>query len=70
MTKWYRSNPYLGTMYEISEKEALRKIKNPWWTAVWDDYWQRFSDHSWYNMKDRERDWIFKIEGDDNETDN
>lgn len=62
MTKWYRSNPYLGTMYEISEKEALRKIKNVWWTAVWDDYWDRPSDHAWYNIKDPERDWIFKKE--------
>ena len=62
MTKWYRSNPYLGTIYEISEKEALRKIKNPWWTAVWDDYWERPSDNSWYNIKDPERDWIFKKE--------
>lgn len=62
MVKWYRSNPYLGTRYEITEKQALRKINSKWWTAVWDDYWQKFSNHSWYDMRDSERDWIFKVE--------
>lgn len=62
MVKWYRSNPYLGTYYEITEKQALCKINSKWWTAVWDDYWQKFSDHSWYDMRDSGRDWIFKVE--------
>ena len=50
MVKWYRCNPYLGCMYEITEKQALRKINSRWWAAVWDDYWQKFSDHSWYDI--------------------
>lgn len=62
MAKYYRCNPYLGCRYEITEKQALRKINNIWWVPVWDDYWQRFSDNSWYNIKDPERDWIFKVE--------
>lgn len=62
MSKYIRMNPYLGCSYEISEKQALRKINSKWWTPVWDDYWQKFSEHSWYNMKDPERDWIFKYD--------
>ena len=65
MSKYYRCNPYLGSRYEISEKQALRKINSKWWTAVWDDYWQKFSNHAWYDMRDPERDWIFKYEEDD-----
>lgn len=64
MAKWYRCNPYLGCQYEISEKQALRKINSRWWTPVWNDYWQKFSDHAWYDMRDAERDWIFKMEED------
>lgn len=60
MPKYYRWNPYLGCRYEITKKQALRKINNRWWTAVWDDYRQEFSEHAWYNIKDPERDWIFK----------
>ena len=60
MAKYYRCNPYLGCRYEISEKQAMRKINNRWWVPVWDDYWQEFSTNSWYNIKDPERDWIFK----------
>ena len=60
MAKWYRYNPYLGCQYEITEKQALRKINSRWWTAVWDDYWQKFSDRAWYDMRDPERSWIFK----------
>lgn len=60
--KYYRCNPYLGCQYEITEKQALKKINNRWWTAVWDDYWQKFSDSAWYNIKDPDRDWVFKVE--------
>ena len=49
-------------MYEISESKAMRKIRSKWWTPVWDDYWQKYSDHSWYDMRDMERDWIFKVD--------
>lgn len=47
-------------MYEISEKEALKKIQSKNWIPAWDEYYQKSSDHSWYNPKDPERDWIFK----------
>ena len=67
MAIYKRCNPYLGCSYEITEKQVLRKINSVWWTPVWDDYWQEFSKHSWYNIKDPERDWIFKYE-DENET--
>lgn len=60
MAKWYRCNPYLGCQYEITEKEAQKKLKSPYWVPVWDDYFQKFSNHAWYNVKDFERDWIFK----------
>lgn len=60
MSKYIRINPYLGCSYEISEKQALQKINSKYWTPVWDDYWQRFSEDSWFNMRDPERDWIFK----------
>lgn len=62
MPKYYRYNPYLGCKYEISEKQALRLLSNIWWVPVWDDYWQCPSMNSWYNLKDPERDWIFKEE--------
>lgn len=64
MAKYYRANPYLSCKYEITEKEALKKINNRWWTPVWDDYWQIFSNDCWYNIKDPERDWIFKVDED------
>lgn len=64
MSKWIRMNPYLGCSYEIPEKQALRKIRSKWWTAVWDDYYEKFSKNSWYDIRDPERDWIFKV-GDD-----
>ena len=60
MSKYIRMNPYLGCSYEITEKQALRKINSKYWTPVWDDYWQKFSEHGWYNMRDPERDWIIK----------
>lgn len=60
MSKYIRMNPYLGCSYEISEKQALRKIHSKYWTPVWDNYWQKFSEDSWFNLKDPERDWIFK----------
>ena len=60
MIKYFRYNPVLGSMYEISEKQALKKINSKNWIPVWDDYWQRFSEHTWYNIKDPERDFIFK----------
>ena len=47
-------------MYEISEKEALKKIQSKNWIPALDEYYQKSSDHSWYNIKDPERDWIFK----------
>ncbi len=62
MSKYYRCNPYLGSHYEITEKQALRKINSKYWFPVWDDYWQCFSNHSWFNMRDAERDWIFKVD--------
>ena len=65
MAKWYRCNPYLGCKYEITEKEALKKIKSRWWVRVWDDYWQVFSEDCWYDVRDPERSWIFKVEDKD-----
>ena len=62
MAKYYRMNPYLGCKYEIPERLARRKINSKWWIPVWDDYWERFCDNAWYNIKDPERDWIFKEE--------
>lgn len=60
MAKYRRYNPYLGCSYEISEELALKKINSKWWTPVWDDYYQEFSEHAWFNIKDPERDWILK----------
>ena len=62
MSKYMRMNPYLGCSYEITEKQALRKINSKYWTPVWDDYWKKFSENTWYNMRDPQREWIFKIE--------
>ncbi len=59
MDKYFRMNPVLGCCYEISEKQALRKIKNRWWVRHWDSYWQEFTD-MWINSKDPNRDLIFK----------
>lgn len=64
MSKWYRCNPHLGCRYEITEAQALRKINSKWWVPVWDEYWQTFSKHSWYNVRDPERDWIFRVDED------
>lgn len=62
MPKYFRMNPYLGTRYEIPEKEALKKVNSKNWMPVWDDYYQRYKDDAWFNIKDMERDWIFKEE--------
>lgn len=62
MAKYYRMNPYLGCKYEISEHEALKKIKSRNWMPVWDEYWQRPREDAWFNIKDQERDWILKEE--------
>ena len=64
MARYQRCNPCLGVMYDIPESTALRKINSRWWTAVWDDYYQRFSDNAWYDIRDPQRDWIFKVDGD------
>jgi len=62
MSKYIRMNPCLGCSYEITEKQALRKINSKYWTPVWDDYWLEFSENTWYNMRDPERDYIFKYD--------
>lgn len=62
MAKYRRCNPHLGVIYDIPERLALRKINSKYWFPVWDDYHQRFSDNTWYNIRDSERDWIFKVE--------
>ena len=61
MAKWIRMNPYLGCSYEITEKQALRKINSRYWVRVWDSYWQKFGD-MWINSKDPERDIIYKVD--------
>lgn len=66
MAKWYRCNPYLGCRYEIPEKKALRLINSKWWTAVWDDYYEKFSPNVFYNIRDIQRDWIFKVDDEKN----
>lgn len=67
MVRWFRWNPYLGSRYEISEKEALRKINSIWWVAEWDYYWPESSCHSWYDVRDPERSWIIKeVENENN----
>ena len=65
MIRWYRSNPYLGIYYEISEKVALRKINSKNWIRHYDNYWQKFTN-MWINMKDPNRDVIFRRNIDDN----
>ena len=62
MSKYFRANPYLGCRYEISEKEALKRINSKWWVRVWDDYWQTFSDDCWYDVRDPQRSWIYKVD--------
>lgn len=56
--KYYRMNPYLGTCYEITEKEAKRKIKSRWWLQQRDDYYGN-KVPVWINLKDMHRDVIF-----------
>ena len=62
MAKYRQCNPVIGCIYDIPEKEALRKINSRWWVAAWDEYWQEFSDSAWYDIRDPERSWIFKEE--------
>lgn len=61
MAKWYRMNPYLGCKYEITEKEALRKIKSHYWIRQFDSYYEVFID-LWQNSKDPYRDIIYKVD--------
>lgn len=61
MTKWYRMNPYLGCIYEIPEKLALRKIRSRTWMQQYDHDRGELSD-VWINLKDMHRDLIFKVE--------
>ena len=62
MAKYKRCNPCLGCSYDISESVALRKINSKWWVPVWDDYYQQPSNTAWYNIRDPNRDYIFKID--------
>lgn len=62
MARYIRCNPYLGCSYDVPERLALRKINSKYWVSVWDDYYQKFSDSAWYDIRDPERDWIFKVE--------
>ena len=61
MAKWIRMNPYLGCSYEITEKEALKKIKNRHWIRQYDSYYEMFVN-IWINSRDPHRDVIFKID--------
>ena len=54
-------NPYLGCSYDITEKQALKKINSRYWVRLWDSYWQKFDD-MWINSKDPERDIIYKVD--------
>ena len=60
MDKWYRMNPYLGCCYEITEKQALRKINSRHWVRQFDSYYEVFID-LWINSKDPYRDIIYKV---------
>ena len=60
MDKWYRMNPYLGCCYEITEKQALKKINSRHWVRQWDSYYEMFID-LWINSKDPYRDIIYKV---------
>ena len=62
MAKYMQCNPHLGIMYDIPEKVALRKINSKWWFPAWDDYYEEYSDSAWYDIRDPERSWIFKVE--------
>ena len=61
MTKWYRMNADLGCMYEITEKEAKRKLRSRYWIRFYDSYWQKFTD-MWQDIRDPFRSIIFKSE--------
>lgn len=58
--KYFRMNPYLGSIYEISEKEALRKIKSRTWLQQRDEFNKPVL--VWINLKDIYRDVIFAEE--------
>jgi hypothetical protein len=53
-------NPLLGCSYEITEKQALRKIKSRYWVRQFDSYYEMFID-MWINSKDPYRDIIYKV---------
>lgn len=61
MTKYYRYNSVIGCQYEISEKEALRRINSKKYRRHYDDYWGEFTD-TWFRVNDPWRDIIFKLE--------
>lgn len=61
MAKWYRINPVIGSQYEITERQAKRKINSRYWVRTWDSYKQEFND-LWQNLKDMDRDFILKVE--------
>ena len=61
MAKWYRMNMFLGLIYEIPERVALRKIKGKNWIQHYDTDRGEWS-LVWTNTKDIQRDCIFKSE--------
>ena len=63
MAKWYKYNSVLGVMYEISEKEAKRKLKSRYWFRFYDSYWEKYTD-MWQDIRDPWKSIIFRSDED------
>ena len=50
--KYWRYDARLGAWLELTEKEFNRKIKSKYILPVYDDYWQTFSDRTFYDSRD------------------
>ena len=52
LMEYWRYNARLGCWGEMTEKEFNRKIKQKYVLPVYDDYFQEFSENTYYDSRD------------------
>lgn len=65
--RYYRYDMYLGSLYEITEKEFNRRIKSKYVFPVWDSYYQEHSKNTYYDSRDNITRIFYFRKDDDNE---
>lgn len=53
MTKYWRYNARLGCFGELTENEFKKAVSSKYVIPVYDDYFQKFSESTYYDCRDR-----------------